>query len=106
MLTELDWLSINQLCAETRLVEAWKTVHSDDYCMRDILRIKEKSKYMSTRSDDHTLLEKGMNDKFTNGSFVHLTAKAWNCAPKNVKEATTLSLAKKAIRDFVKTLPI
>ena len=93
MLNELDWLSINQLCAETRLVEAWKTVHFDNYCMKDTVKIKEKSKYISTRSDDQTLLETGQNDKFTNGSFVHLTAKAWNCAPKSVKEAAKLHQA-------------
>ena len=42
MLKELDWLSINQICAETRLVEAWKTVHDENYCMADILKLKKK----------------------------------------------------------------
>ena len=35
-LDELGWLSINQLAAETRLIEAWKTVHLEDYCMKDV----------------------------------------------------------------------
>ena len=30
MLEDLGWLSLNQLAAETRLIEAWKTVHLDD----------------------------------------------------------------------------
>ena len=31
MLEDLGWLSINQLAAETRLIEAWKSVHMEDY---------------------------------------------------------------------------
>ena len=46
MLEELDWSSINQLCGETRLIEAWKTVHFEKYCMKDVLSIKEKSQHM------------------------------------------------------------
>ena len=30
MLEELNWLSLNQLSAETRLVQAWKTANVDD----------------------------------------------------------------------------
>ena len=36
MLEDLGLLSLNQLAAETRLLEAWKTVHQEDYCMTDI----------------------------------------------------------------------
>ena len=43
MLEELEWSSINQLCGETRLIEAWKTVHWEKYCMKDVLSIKKKS---------------------------------------------------------------
>ena len=97
---------MNQLCAETRLVEAWKAVHLEDYCMKDTLTIREKSKHMRTRSNDHTLLETGQKDKYSNGSFLYLTAKVWNSAPQSVKEATTLYQAKGAIKRFVRTLPI
>jgi len=51
-LKELIWLSINQLCAETRLLEAWKTVH-----MEDTLHRKKKSEFMSTRSNNQNLFE-------------------------------------------------
>ena len=34
MLEELNWSSINQLCGETRLIEAWKTVNLEKYCMK------------------------------------------------------------------------
>ena len=74
MLQDLGWLSIIQLCAEIRLLEAWKAIHLEDYCLKDTLEIKKKSKHMATRSNKQTLLITGERDKFTNGSFIHLTA--------------------------------
>ena len=106
MLKELQWLSINQMCAETRLLEAWKTTNINDYCMQDIMKEKEKSNYMSTRSNDHHLFKTCPSDKFTNRSFAQRTAQIWNVAPKTIKEARSLSSAKSAIRTFVKNLPI
>ena len=49
MLENLGWLSVNQLAAETRLIEAWKSVHIDDYCMKDVLKLRHKGSY-NTRS--------------------------------------------------------
>ena len=106
MLSELGWLSINQLNAETRLLEAWKAIHTDGYCMSDLLPVKSKNKHMSTRSDDETLMEQGQSHKFINGSFSHRTAQIWNAAPRGVKEASSIYTAKRTIRQFVKTLPI
>ena len=67
---------------------------------------KEKSSHMKTRSNNQTTFKSGQHDKFTNGSFMQRTAEIWNQAPKGVKEATELPQAKRAIRTFVKTLPL
>ena len=106
MIKELGWLFINQLCAETRLQEAWKTVHKEKYCMQDILHVKKRNQHMSTRSSEQILLEPGQGNKFVRGSFVQKTAQIWNLAPRKVKESTTIFQAKKAIREFVTTLPL
>jgi len=37
MLDELNWLSLNQMAAESRLVEAWKTAKFENYCLKDSL---------------------------------------------------------------------
>ena len=74
--------------------------------MQDIMKEKEKSNYMSTRSNDHHLFKTCPSDKFTNRSFAQRTAQIWNVAPKTIKEAKSLSSAKSAIRTFVKNLPI
>ena len=106
MLEELEWSSINQLCGEARLIEAWKTVHLEKYCMQDVLSIKKKSQYMSTRSNDTTLLVQSEQNKFSNARFVNMIAKIWNECPKEIKEEPQFEKAKILIKKFCKTLPI
>ena len=94
------------MCGETRLIEAWKTVHQEKYCMRDVLTIKKKSEYMPTRSNDTTLLEQSVNNKFSNARFANMTAKLWNECPKEIKEEQKFERAKTLIKEYCKTLPI
>ena len=105
MLKELGWLSLNQLCAETRLLEAWKSAQKEDYCMKDILHVKNKLTH-GLRSNGQTLFELVTEDKFANGSFLQRTIQIWNMSPRNIKEATTIYQPKSAIRNYVKMLPI
>ena len=106
MLEELDWLSLNQLSAETRLIQAWNTAHVEDYCLQDTLTKRRKGSY-STRGSEVDHFEPGEDNRITSsGSFVNQTAKLWNQAPIQIKSATTLEQAKSLIRSYVKTLPI
>ena len=104
MLTQLDWLSINQLSAETRLIEAWKTADTDDYCLTDILKVKESLR--NTRSGNNIVFNLSQANKFSGGSFMHRTATLWNQAPKSIKDSKTLAKAKEEIRKYARTLPI
>ena len=104
MLQELGWLSINQLAVETRLVEAWKTAHVEGYCLKDTLNPRPRGSY-NTRNNQVTNFHHSEDGRFT--SFANKTAKIWNKAPKDIKEAITLSQAKIRIRDFVNSeIPI
>ena len=94
------------MCAETRLIEAWKAANVENYCIGDILVRKEKSNHMNTRSNNQTTFKLSQRDKFTNASFAQRTAEIWNQAPNGVKAATELPQAKRAIRTFVHTLPL
>ena len=105
MLEDLGWMSINQLCAETRLLEAWKTVNTEDYCLKESVPLKKRAQYTATRSNDTTLLELGPPDKFANCRFAHKTAQLWNEAPKEIKNETKLTTARSLIREFCLTLP-
>ena len=101
MLKNLEWASVNQLAAETRLIEAWKSVNQEDYCMKEVLHIRPKGNY-NTRQNHINFLDTGVDDIYGSAGFVHTTAKLWNKAPLTVKEATSISLAKREIRKFVK----
>ena len=35
MLKEVGWLSLNQLACETRLIEVWKSLNIENYCLQD-----------------------------------------------------------------------
>ena len=100
MLEESGWLSVNQLAAETRLIEAWKSVHIEDYCMNEVLQLRNKGNYR-TRTNHVNFLETGVDDTYGSASFVHTTAKLWNESPLSVKEATNIHSAKREIRKFV-----
>ena len=101
MLEEVGWLSVNQLAAETRLIEAWKSVHEEDYCMKEVLKLRHKGNYR-TRINHVDFLDPGVNDIHGSAGFVHTTAKLWNESPMLVKEAPTIGIAKREIRKFVK----
>ena len=106
MLEKLDWLSLNQLSAEARLIQAWKTANVEDYCLKDTLTARRKGAYQ-TRGNKLALFEPGEENRITSaGSFVNQTARLWNQAPTSVKSANTLTQAKTQIRSYVKTLPI
>ena len=74
--------------------------------MQDVLSIKKKSQYMSTRSNDTTLLVPSEKNRFSNARFVNMTAKIWNECPKEIKEEPQFEKAKILIKKFCKTLPI
>ena len=97
---DLGWLSLNQLAPENRLIKAWKSVHLEDYCMKEVLQLRHKGNYR-TRINHVDFLDLGVDDIYGSCGFVKTTAKLWNESPMSVKEATTISLAKKEIRRFV-----
>ena len=39
-------------------------------------------------------------------SFLRNTAKIWNQAPSSIKEAKTMAIAKKLVKNYCKTLPV
>ena len=98
MLEEVGWLSINQMCAQTRLMEAWKSINQENYCMSDTLKVRQKGSY-KTRSSDLVLLDHGEDGQHT--SFVNPTSKIWNKAARDLKQAETLNQAKTSSRNYV-----
>ena len=107
MLKKFNLLSVNQLAAQIKLQEVWKSVNIEKYGItldpyNDLLPLSGHSlrpKANRTFKDSTRLV-------LAEHSFTIDAAKLWNAAPISVTSATSLSLAKKSIRLYVLTLPI
>ena len=102
MLKKLNWLSVNQIAAEVRLIETWKSIHTN-YCLSNVFE-KRVSSY-ETRAAGKNALEVEEKSRLRENSFQFPCTKLWNNAPQSITNAQTESFARKAIRDYVKTLP-
>ena len=102
MLNQLGWLSVNQLNAEVRLLEVWKSLN-EDYCLSDMFT-KVESKTRGTGKNS-VRVPKVVLSRLRDNSFKYPSCKLWNLAPIEVTTAPTLAKAKDEIRKFVKSLP-
>ena len=106
MLEKLGWLSINQLACEVRLIEVWKALNQDDYCLKDIFE-RVQTKHISTRSTNQIRLRTNFRSRLGENSFQFPSVKLWNAAPTEVTGASSESKARAEIRKHVKkSIPI
>ena len=105
MLEKLGWLSINQLAAEVRLIEVWKAIHLSDYSLSHVFS-KFESATLPTRSLQKNCLKNNLKSRIRENSFKYPSALLWNSAPMSVTMADNEKAARKAIRKFVKSLPL
>jgi hypothetical protein len=107
LLEKFQLLSVNQLAAEIKLTETWKSINVDGCPInldpynhnQDKSDHRLRPQPMRIFNDSHRL-------QLAQSSFHVDSAKLWNSAPPNVQNARTLSMAKKAIKDHCKALPI
>ena len=109
LLERFNLLSVNQLSAEIKLTEVWKTVHVENSPM-NLEPFKPTSNNNTNNHQLRPTKTRVFNDiarlKMSKSSFNIDSARIWNRAPEEIKCATTLGIAKKAIKIFCKTLPI
>ena len=103
MLDSLGWLSINQLSAEIRLTEVWKSINTE-YCLSDMFQLAKSNTRAVKKS--RVITPKVILSRLRQNSFLYPSCKLWNCAPVQVTQAKSLAEAKREIRAFVKTLPL
>ena len=107
MLNEQDMLSVNQTAAQIKLMEAWKAANCEDYPIKLMTeRVENGDDQRILRSNPTRRMNEGGKTRIARSSFTRDTGRVWNQAPRNIKEAGTLGLAKKLIRDYCKTLPV
>ena len=107
MLEKFNLPSVNQLAAEIKLTEIWKSINVDDCPIK-------LNPYNSNLDENRIRLRPQQNRIFNDScrlqiaqsSFHVDSARLWNLAPTKVQCAPTLTIAKKAIKEHCKSLPI
>ena len=107
LLTKTGLLSVNQLAASIKLLEVWKSENNPNYPVQ--LEPNNPHLVSNERQVRPTTIRKYTQDtKFSAAKecFSRNAAKLWNIAPTEIKTATSVIIAKKAIKSYCKTLPI
>ena len=109
ILDKFNLVSVNQLNAQIKLTETWKSLNLSSGINKNgisALQITHVEGHREMRSAfKGNLIENGKSKK-AKKTFINDSARVWNNAPKQIKSCVSLSLAKKEIKAFVKTLPI
>ena len=107
MLTKFNLLSVNQLAAQIKLTEVWKSVNIKDYAISlDPYNKAQNPSKMELRPKPTRIFDDTARLANSKYSFNVDSARLWNLAPTAITQAQTLSLAKRAILTHVKTLPV
>ena len=105
LLANLDMSSVNQLNAQIKITEIWKTVHKDNYPIEVKKYILEADERILRSKISDKLLVKGHSD-LMKSSYKNDAIKLWNNCPDSITKCTSVYSAKKAIKTFVKNFPI
>ena len=105
LLEQFNTVSVNQLNAQIKLLEVWKSLNVSDYP----LEIRQQSiteNVVTTRAAAKARPCPVGRSLITQSTCVSDAIKVWNLAPCKVTESLTLYQAKKQIKEYVRTLPI
>ena len=107
MLEKHNLPSMNQLAAQIKLTEAWKSINKESFLVKLVKQHPNLDQTTSkTRSTTTRMWNESARTMAGKESFVFDAAKLWNSAPKTITEAKTLCSAKNEIKRFCRTLPV
>ena len=101
MLERNNMLSINQMNAQVKLTEMWKAVNYNNYP----LNIGQLQPAENGRSSRGVTTGK-LTEPLTLNTFIGNATRLWNKAPLVIKNSKSISVAKKEIKQYCKSLPI
>ena len=105
MLSKFNMLSVNQMNAQVKLNEIWKSVHVPNYPVKtSALRRSDDS--VNTRAVSLGVLSEAKVSNSSEKIFINDAIHIWNRAPMSIKLISSALSAKKAIRNFVSSLPV
>ena len=105
MLTKFNLLSVNQMNAQIKLTEIWKSVNILNYPIKTLV-IQRGSEAVSTRAMTAGVLEEVKITNSSEKTFLNDAIHIWNQSSVAIKDCVSISSAKKAIKAFVVTLPV
>ena len=83
----------------------WKMEHSGVY-LPEIKKMEVAERERSSRSVSSVKLIEDGSSNISQMTFINDATRAWNKAPSITKSSNSVYSAKKAIKCFVKTLPV
>ena len=105
MLTKFNLLSVNQINAQIKLTEMWKSVSIANYPIKT-LTLQRSDDVMTTRAASIGTLQEARITTKSERTFLNDAIHIWNLAPLSIKNCTTIYSVKKAVKAFVLTLPV
>ena len=107
MLKKFDLLSVNQLAAKIKLIEVWKSINETGFPLTlDPYKPHNTDQSRDLRQKPNRVFDDTCRLHKSESSFHIDAARLWNAAPTAIKCATSLSIAKKVIVNFCKSLPV
>ena len=105
ILEKFNQLSVNQLNANIKLCDIWKSINVENYPTR-VTQIQPNTDNTQTRSISYGKLIESGKSSITQSTLINDAIRAWNRAPKEVHRSASYNTAKKNIKKIVKSLPI
>ena len=98
--------SVNQLAAEIKILEAWKSINVDNYPFQmELANPERNTQGRSIRETTEKKWDDLTHSKASELSCSKDIAKLWNITPQAIKNAKTLNCAKTAIKVYCRSLP-
>ena len=107
LLLKYNLSSVNQLAAEIKLLESWKSVNLANYPFQ--LERNNTSQTNNDRVLRLTSIKFGKDEARSKAASKNISrdcAKLWNNAPMTIKNASTLWCAKKEIKSYCRSLEL
>ena len=98
-------ISVNQLAAKIKLIEVWKSVHSEGYPL-SLEPYKVNSTVIShdLRFQPNRVFNDNCRLQKSESSYHIDAARIWNAAPLSIRNAISLNIAESKIDKFCDTL--
>ena len=85
MLTKFNLLSVNQMNAQIKLTQIWKSVHISNYPIKTSI-LQRGSEAMTTRAMTSGVLKEAKISNSSEKTFLNDATHIWNMAPETIKK--------------------